>query len=90
MDENSNSKIIMQERKMIEINGVKKIISFDTIEFLIDTTLGYLNVKGENLLLTKYDEQKHIVGIVGKITGILYVDGKKHEVKENLFSKLMK
>ena len=38
--------ITIAERKSIIVSGVKKIESFDNEEFLMETTLGYLVIKG--------------------------------------------
>ena len=48
--ENSfNHGISIAERKNILVTGVKKIESFDNEEFFMETTLGFLVIKGEEL-----------------------------------------
>ena len=42
-----NHGISLAERKNVVITGVKKIDSFDNEEFLMDTTLGFLAIKGK-------------------------------------------
>ena len=42
IDNGFNHGITLVERKNIGISGVKKIESFDSEEFLMETTLGYL------------------------------------------------
>ena len=41
-----NHGLSLAERKNVVVTGVKKIESFDSNEFMIDTTLGFLNIKG--------------------------------------------
>ena len=41
-----NHNVTINERKNIVITGVKKIDSFDNEEFLMDTSLGYMIIKG--------------------------------------------
>ena len=36
--------VCLKDRKSLELTGVKKIESFDAYEFLIETSLGYLNI----------------------------------------------
>ena len=43
----SNHIISITERKNINLTGVKKIDSFDNQEFLMDTIMGYIIIKGE-------------------------------------------
>ena len=38
--------VYLKDRKTLELTGIKKIESFDSLEFLIETSLGYLNIKG--------------------------------------------
>ena len=46
---NYNHSITLTERKNLLITGVKKIENFDKEEFLIETTMGFLVVKGDGL-----------------------------------------
>ena len=49
IDTTFNHGISISERKNIIITGVKKIDSFDNEEFMLETTLGYLIIKGDEL-----------------------------------------
>ena len=44
-----NHGISINERKLVYITGVNKIESFDEEEFLLDTNMGYLVIKGNGL-----------------------------------------
>ena len=48
------------DRKNLTISGVKKVDSFDAEEFLIDSVMGYIVLKGEGLELLKLDTKEHI------------------------------
>ena len=52
---NYNHGISVIERKNLIVTGVKKIENFDTEEFLMETIMGYLIVKGKNLDKIKLD-----------------------------------
>ena len=39
------------DRNVINITGVVKVENFDKTEFLIESSLGFINIKGENLSL---------------------------------------
>ena len=62
-----NHSINIVERKNILISGVKKVDSFDEEEFLVETVMGYLVLKGENLELIKLDTLQGTVTIKGLI-----------------------
>lgn len=44
-----NHSVVLNERKNINITGVKKIENFDNEEFLMETNMGYIVIKGEEL-----------------------------------------
>ena len=58
-----NHAISITERKSIIISGVKRIDSFDNEEFLMETTLGFLVIKGEDLEIIKLDTYQGNVSI---------------------------
>lgn len=89
-DMNYNHTINLIERKNINITGVKKIDSFDSEEFLIESVMGYIVIKGENLEIVKLDTYQGSLNIKGKINGINYMDTKVEEKGESLLSRLFK
>ena len=90
MESSFNHGISVAERKNIVVSGVKKIESFDDNEFLMDTTLGFLTIKGESLEIIKLDTYQGNVSIKGKFNSLIYMDSTKKEKDEGMFSKLFK
>lgn len=91
LEVNFNHGITMSERKNIVVTGVKKIESFDSEEFLMDTTLGFLNIKGSELEIIKLDTYQGNVSIKGKIDSLIYLDSNTVKNKEETFwGKLFK
>jgi len=82
--------IVMRSRKLLEITGVKHVESFDSEEFLLETTMGYLAIRGQNLQMKNLDVDKGIVSIKGKIFDIVYLDEHHGEKAKGFFSKLFK
>ncbi len=88
---NYNHSINILERKNILVTGVKKIESFDDEEFLMETVMGFLVLKGENLELLKLDTLQGNVSIKGLLKSFAYVDEVSKKEKENSFiSRLFK
>lgn len=86
-----NHGISMAERKNIVVTGVKKIESFDNEQFIIDTTLGLLTVKGSELEIIKLDTYQGNISIKGRIDSLVYMDNELKKIKEETFlSKLFK
>ena len=79
------------ERKNVSISGVKKIDSFDSEEFLIETVMGYVVLKGEGLELIKLDTLSGVVTIKGLVNSFSYIDDVNKKNKENsVISRLFK
>lgn len=86
-----NHNVTMSDRKNIVVTGVKKIESFDDEEFLMDTSMGYIIIKGETLEIIKLDTYQGTVSIKGKINSFQYMEStSKKEKDDGLFSKLFK
>ena len=88
---NYNHGISVIERKNIIVTGVKKIDNFDAEEFLMQTTMGYLVVKGDGLELIKLDTMQGNVSIKGLIKSFTYIDDNQKKDKESsIFNRLFK
>ena len=83
--------ISLNNRKRLEISGVKKLESLNKTEFFVDTILGLLLVRGEELEMQHLDIEKGILWIVGNISSISYLDEDANKKKdEGFFKKLFK
>ena len=88
---NYNHSINILERKNILVTGVKKIESFDDEEFLMETVMGFLVLKGEGLELLKLDTMQGNVSIKGLIKSFAYIEDVTKKEKESTFiSRLFK
>lgn len=89
---NYNHSISLTERKNLLITGVKKIENFDNEEFLIETVMGILMIKGEDLELIKLDTLAGNVSIKGLIKGFSYIDNDLKKDKEggSVFNRLFR
>ena len=87
----ANHSVSITDRKLLSITGVKKISSFDHEEFLLETTMGILLLKGSGLELLKLDTHDGNVRIKGKIISYQYLENGKAKAKEESFmAKLFK
>lgn len=90
MEENKPKSLIkVENRKSCYLEGVKKLDSFDDKEFLIETTDGYLHIKGKGLALGTMNMDEGILTIQGNIDSIVYIN-KTANKEKNLFKKLFK
>lgn len=87
----SNHSISLNERKNLIITGVKKIDSFDDEEFLLETNMGYVVIKGQDLEIIKLDTFQGNVSIKGRVNSLTYMESSnKKEKEDSIFSKLFK
>ena len=91
IDASFNHGISLAERKNVVVTGVKKIESFDSEEFLMDTSLGFLSIKGSELEIVKLDTYQGNVSIKGKVDSLIYMDnGPAKNKEESFLGKLFK
>lgn len=80
------------DRNSINISGVNKIESFDNEEFLLETVMGYMDIKGSNLEIVKLDTIEGNVVIKGQLNNLIYIEDikKKKTKEEGVISRLFK
>ncbi len=88
--ESLNHKISITERQNIQISGVVKIDSFDNEEFLLETTMGPLGIKGKDLEIIKLDTYEGTIMIKGVIDAFSYFDASKSKKENSVISRLFK
>lgn len=85
---NSNHVVKIVERKSIILSGIKRVIDFDDKEFNLESNLGNIIVKGNNLEMIKLDTIDGTVSIKGTIDSMSYNELKKGG--ESIMNKLFK
>lgn len=78
------------DRKEISLTGIKKITSFDSEEFLLESNMGIILIKGSGLEIMRLDTHDGNVKIKGKINSFSYLDNKEKTKEESIISKLFK
>lgn len=84
-----NHSVTLTERKTLILTGVKKIENFDNNEFLLETNMGYLTVKGSDLEIVKLDTYQGNVSLKGEINSLVYNEAQKNK-EDSIISKLFK
>lgn len=74
---NQYGEIKIVDRKKINLTGIKKLVSFNPEEFLIESSLGVILLKGNELELIKLDTTDGILSIKGRINSLNYMDANK-------------
>ena len=94
MPSNTNSiiqNIVLENREKLTISGVSDVLSFDDQIVIVETELGLLTVKGEELRINKLSLDTSEVIVEGEIFNIGYSE-EEHDKKggSSLLGKIFK
>lgn len=84
-------KLLLQGRKTAELTGVKEVVSFDAKEVVLNTTMGVLIIRGNDLFVKRLTVEKGEVDLEGRVDSYIYADkpGKAGE-GESLLKRLFR
>ena len=82
--------LILENRGKLSISGVLDVLSFDDQVIMVETELGLLTIKGENLRITKLSIDTSEVIVEGNISYLAYSNKEVEKNKGMLFSKIFK
>jgi len=88
--ENKKSNLNLENRNKLILSGVVEVISFDDKTIILDTSLGTLTTKGENLKMQKLDVQNGDVIIVGHVNSCVYTTTESKKDKDSIIAKLFR
>ncbi len=89
LEENySSQNVIIESRKRLEMSGIKDVISFDDETILLDSVMGRITVKGEELHIESFNTSSGDLSASGTVHAVVYMsDVKSHG---GFFSKLFR
>ena len=82
--------LVLENRKKLSVSGVNDVLSFDDQVVMVDTELGLLTVKGENIRINKLSLDTAEVIIEGEISCLSYSQNKQEKTTGSLLSKIFK
>lgn len=94
LPQNNNSNVvqnlILENREKLTITGVVDVLSFDDQIVIVETQLGLLTIKGEDLRINKLSLDSLEVIIEGQIFNLGYSDDNLKKNSGSLFGKIFK
>ena len=92
MNVNTNiiQNLVLENRKKLSVSGVNDVLSFDDQVVMVDTELGLLTVKGENIRINKLSLDTAEVIIEGESSSLAYSQNKQEKSTGTLLSKIFK
>lgn len=79
--------VSLRNRKRMDLTSVKSIERFNSEEFVVRTSQGHLNIKGEDLRIVHLDVDKGLLTLEGQIKVFQY-DEEDEEQGKNFLHKL--
>ncbi|MFC7682261.1 sporulation protein YabP [Paenibacillus sp. GCM10028914] len=80
----------MHNRKQLDITGVQNVESFDSEEFLLQTELGHLTIRGQNLHIKNLSLEEGLLTIDGLVHSLIYLNPGSQAKNKSLLGKLFK
>ncbi len=82
--------IILENRRKLSISGVLDVLSFDDQIVILETDLGMLTIKGEDLRINKLSIDTTEVVIEGEINNLSYSEKQDKKTSGSLLGKIFK
>ncbi len=82
--------LILENREKLSISGVLDVLSFDDQVVIVETELGLLTVKGENLRINKLNIDTSEVVVEGEIFNLGYTEKEDGKKQNGFLGKIFK
>ena len=82
--------LILENREKLSISGVLDVLSFDDQVVIVETELGLLTVKGDNLKINKLSIDTSEVVVEGEIYNLAYSENDLNTKSTGLLGKIFK
>ena len=82
--------LMLENREKLSISGVLDVLSFDDQVVVVETELGLLNIKGDNLRINKLSIDTSEVIVEGDIYSLNYSDKNPDKKNKSIIDKIFK
>ena len=82
--------LILENRGKLSISGVNDVLSFDDQVVMVETELGLLTVKGENLRINKLSIDTSEVIVEGEVYNLAYSENELDKKSSGFLNKIFK
>ncbi len=82
--------IVLENREKLNITGVLDVLSFDDQIVILETELGLLTIKGENIRINKLSLDSSEVTVDGEIAQLAYSEKDTLEKSGGFLNKIFK
>ena len=84
-------KMVINNRKTGAFTGIINVIAFDEAEVILETDMGVLSIKGDELHIKRLDLEKGEVDLNGQMDSFIYSEQKGFAIRgESFWSRLFR
>lgn len=87
---NAIQNLILENREKLSVSGVLDVLSFDDQVVILETELGLLTVKGENLRINKLSIDTSEVIVEGEVYNLAYSENDLDKKTSSFLNKIFK
>ena len=87
---NAVQNLVLENREKLSISGVLDVLSFDDQVVIVETELGLLTIKGENLRINKLSIDTSEVIVEGEIYNLAYSENDLDKKSSGFLNKIFK
>ncbi len=80
--------IILEDRKILTLTGVKDVSGFDEQKVVLITELGELTIKGSDLRINDFSNDSGEISLEGNVDSLIYAEAK--QTQGGFFTKIFK
>ena len=73
MGTGKSHRLLITDRRILSVGGVSKVQSFGPKEIVLETNLGNLNLRGEDLGIKHLDLQEGVIEVEGQVDAVVYM-----------------
>lgn len=81
-------RLVLESRKRMTLSGIKDVQSFDDKLLILDTSLGVLVIKGNELHINRLSLDKGDVDLEGRIDAMEYSDKREDKSAAGILGRL--
>ena len=84
-------RLMMQDRSVLSVSGIRDVVSFDENQILVDTEMGLLTLNGKDLHVSRLTLEKGEVDVDGTLDSLVYSSNESFRKSgESLFNRLFR